>query len=167
MAPITRVLLVANRTASDRPLADAVRDRARQGPARFHLLVPAAPSGLHRIVDPEVAEARLDAALDVLTAAAGTPVTGHAGDADPLAAVSDALHLDGYDEVILSTLPWRLSRWLHIDLPHKVRALGVPVRHVGARAPVVSEAPVALGSIVPAAATGRDDRTGSDLAAAV
>jgi len=52
------------------------------------------------------------------------------GDANPLAAVSDALHLQGFDEIVLSTLPWRLSRWLRIDLPSKIRGLGLPVHHV-------------------------------------
>jgi hypothetical protein len=53
--PTTRVLLVANRTATDPPLIDAVRRRARRGPVSFHLVVPATPQGLHRVVDPEVA----------------------------------------------------------------------------------------------------------------
>jgi hypothetical protein len=57
-------------------------------------------------------------------------VTGHIGDAEPLAAVSDALHQRGFDEIIISTLPWRLSRWLRVDLPSKIRDLGVPVHHV-------------------------------------
>jgi hypothetical protein len=97
--------------------------------------VPATPQGLHRVVDPEVAgiEAageRLRAALTVLSEAAGQPVTGHVGDANALAAVTDALHLRGFDEIILSTLPSRISRWMRIDLPSKIRALGVPVLHV-------------------------------------
>jgi hypothetical protein len=52
------------------------------------------------------------------------------GDANPLAAVADALNLRGFDEIIVSTLPWRLSRWLRVDLPSKLRGLGVPVLHV-------------------------------------
>ena len=97
--------------------------------------LPATPQGLHRVVDPEVAgleaaRLRLAAALPILRDAAGGPVTGHVGDANPLAAVRDALHLEQFDEIILSTLPWRLSRWLHVDLPSKVRALGPPVLHV-------------------------------------
>jgi hypothetical protein len=32
--------------------------------------------------------------------------------------------------VIVSTLPARLSRWLRLDLPRKVRALGVSVTEV-------------------------------------
>jgi hypothetical protein len=97
--------------------------------------VPATPQGLHRVVDPEVAgtevaEQRLAAALPILSDAAGQPVTGDIGDADPLAAVQDALNLQGFDEIILSTLPRRISRWLRVDLPSKVRALGKPVLHV-------------------------------------
>jgi len=52
------------------------------------------------------------------------------GDANPLAAVADALNLEGFDEIVISTLPWRLSRWLRIDLLSKLRGLGVPVQHV-------------------------------------
>jgi len=51
----SRVLIVANRTAATDKLLDAVRQRAQVGPATFHLLVPATPRGLHRLVDPEVA----------------------------------------------------------------------------------------------------------------
>lgn len=130
-----RVLLVANRTATDRPLVEAVRARSQRGPVTFHLVVPATPQGLHRLVDPEVAglaaaHKRLAAALVVLSDAAGGEVTGNVGDANPLAAVADALNLHGFDEIILSTLPKRVSRWLRVDLPSKIRGLGVPVLHV-------------------------------------
>jgi hypothetical protein len=130
-----RVLLVANRTAANLALVHAVRRRARESEAVFHLVVPATPQGLHRVVDPEVAgraaaAERLRAALPALSEAAGGEVTGHVGDANPLAAVSDALNLQGFDEIVISTLPWRVSRWLHIDLLSKLRGLGVPVHHV-------------------------------------
>jgi hypothetical protein len=49
------------------------------------------------------------------------------GVASPLDAVQDALNVHGFDEVILSTLPARVSRWLHLDLPRKIAACGVPV----------------------------------------
>ncbi len=133
--PASRVLLVANRTATNLALVQAVRRRAHEGQVLFHLVVPATPQGLHRVVDPEVAghkaaAERLRGALPLLSEAAGNEVTGHVGDANPLAAVSDALHLRGFDEIVISTLPWRLSRWLHIDLLSKLRGLGVPVQHV-------------------------------------
>jgi hypothetical protein len=135
-----RVLVVANRTATGPQLIEAIQRRARRGPVAFHLVVPATPRGLHRVVDPEVAgvaaaRLRLRSALPALSEAAGQPVTGHVGDPDALAAVQDALHLCGFDEIILSTLPRRLSRWMRLDLPSKVRALGVPVLHVTAAVP--------------------------------
>jgi hypothetical protein len=136
-----RVLIVANRTAATEKLLDAVRRRAQAGPATFHLLVPATPRGLHRVVDPEVAgreeaEAQLELALEHLREATGADVTGHVGDADPMAAISDTLHRQDVDEIIISTLPRRLSRWMRLDLPSKLRGMGTPVTHVEAvRAP--------------------------------
>jgi hypothetical protein len=132
-----RVLLVANRTALMSPLRDAVERRARDGEAVFHLVVPATPQGLHRVVDPEVAgreeaQVQLEAALPALSDAAGSEVTGEVGDADPLAAIQDALAARSVDEIIVSTLPRRLSRWLKLDLPSKARGLGLPVTHVEA-----------------------------------
>jgi hypothetical protein len=137
----SRVLIVANRTAATEPLLNAVRRRADAGDAEFHLLVPATPRGLHRVVDPEVAgrqeaEAQLALALDMLREATGAEVTGHVGDADPMAAIADTLHKREVDEIIISTLPRRLSRWMRLDLPSKARGLGKPLTHVeGVREP--------------------------------
>ena len=36
------------------------------------------------------------------------------------------MNLHGFDEIILSTLPTRVSSWLRLDLPHKVAGLGLP-----------------------------------------
>ena len=52
------------------------------------------------------------------------------GAPDPNTAVNDAVNLRGFDEIILSTLPARLSRWLKLDLPHKVSGTGLPVTTV-------------------------------------
>jgi hypothetical protein len=133
----SRVLLVANRTANTRGLREAVRRLAEQGDARFHLLVPAHPRGLHRVVDPEVAgreeaKARLESALPSLGEAAGRELTGEVGDADPLAAIQDVLGREHVDEILISTLPRRVSRWLRLDLPSKARGLGKPVIHIEA-----------------------------------
>jgi len=129
------VLLVANRTGANASLLEAVRTGGRQGSVAFQLVMPSTPQGLHRAVDPEVAGRqaaveRLARALPLLSEAAGREVTGHVGDANPLAAVASALKLQGFDEMIVSTLPWRLSCWLRVDLPSKLRGLGVPVLHV-------------------------------------
>jgi hypothetical protein len=92
---------------------------------------------MHRYVDPQdadndEAQAVLDRALPMLSEAAGRPVTGSVGDPEPLAAIHDAVNLGSYDEIIISTLPSRVSRWLRLDIVSKTRALGLPVTHVEA-----------------------------------
>ncbi len=145
-----RILVVAHKTAATQPLLDAVRARAALGPCVFTLLVPNATHGLHKVVDPEdqgAAEARavLERALPRLSEAAGAPVEGILGDADPMAAVQDAVNLQGFDEVIVSTLSPRVSRWLKLDLPSKVAGLGLPVATV---TPEDSAADIATPSTV-------------------
>jgi hypothetical protein len=133
-----RVLVVAHRTAATPQLLEAVSARAAAGPAQFTLLVPRVAHGLHRVVDPEDsgdAEAQmvLELALPLLEEAAGAPVEGKIGDPNPNDAIHDAMNIDGYDEIIISTLPARVSRWLHADLPSKLKPLGVPVTTVTAK----------------------------------
>jgi len=130
-----RVLVVAHKTAATQPLLEAVAERAQRGPAKFTLLVPHPAHGLHKVVDPEdqgasEAQTVLDKALPRLSESAGAPVEGLVGDADPVAAVHDAINLHGFDEIIISTLSPRLSRWLRLDLPSKVGGLGLPVTTV-------------------------------------
>ena len=146
-APV-RVLVVANKTAATPALLDAVRERASRGPCTFTLLVPNTAHGLHRVVDPEdqdrsEAETTLELALPLLSEAAGRRVEGLIGDPEPLSAIQDAINLHGFDEIILSTLPTRVSRWLRLDLPHKVAGLGLPVTTVTA-AGREAEAPASL-----------------------
>ncbi len=59
-------------------------------------------------------------------------MTGELGDAEPLMAIHDAVHLGHFDEIIISTLPRRVSRWLKLDLVSKAKGLGLPVTHVEA-----------------------------------
>jgi hypothetical protein len=134
----TRVLVVANRTAATPALLETVRERAGRGPCSFTLLIPNAAHGLHRVVDPEdqgrsEAEETLELAIPLLEKAAGAPVDGLVGDPEPLAAIQDAVNLHGFDEIIISTLPKRFSRWLHLDLPRKAAGLGLPVTTVTAQ----------------------------------
>jgi hypothetical protein len=128
----TRVLVVAHKTAATPALLDAVRERAARGPAVFTLLVPNTAHGLHRVVDPEdqtagEAQQVLELALPLLEDAAGGRVEGIVGDPSPLDAIQDACNTRGFDEVILSTLPARVSKWLKLDLPSKLNGLGLPV----------------------------------------
>ena len=60
---------------------------------------------------------------------------GSVGDSDPTAAVQDACNFGTFDEIIISTLPLRASKWLKLDLPSKAeRATGLPVTHVETKA---------------------------------
>ena len=142
----SRVLVVAHRTAATPALIEVVRERAARGPATFTLLVPNPAHGLHRVVDPEdqedsEAQTVLDLALPLLEDAAGGHVEGMIGDAEPLNAIQDAVNLNGFDEIIISTLPKRVSRWLHIDLPSKANGLGLPVTTVTAKDRASAAAP--------------------------
>jgi hypothetical protein len=133
-----RILVVANKTAATPALLDAVRERASRGPTEFTLLVPNTTHGLHKVVDPEdqsqsEAETTIELALPLLEEAAGGPVDAMIGVPEPLAAIQDAVNLHGFDEIIISTLPTRVSKWLKLDLPHKVAGLGLPVTTITAR----------------------------------
>ena len=132
-----RVLVVAHKTAATPALIEAVRERAERGPATFTLLVPNPAHGLHAVVDPEDLEdnegqAMLELAIPLLEEAAGAPVEGLVGDPSPMNAIQDAINLRGFDEVIISTLPARVSKWLRLDLPSKAAGLGLPVTTVTA-----------------------------------
>jgi hypothetical protein len=132
-----RVLVVANKTAATPGLLEAVRERAARGECEFTLLVPNATHGLHKLVDPEdqgqsEAETTIELALPLLEEACGRPVDAMVGVPEPLAAIQDAVNLHGFDEIILSTLPQRVSRWLKLDLPSKLSGLGLPVTTVTA-----------------------------------
>jgi nucleotide-binding universal stress UspA family protein len=134
MAEQAHVLVVANRTASSAELLDALRERSEQGPARYHLVVPASPRGASWAFDMhsghDAAEHDLEGALERMRAL-GIEVDGEVGDPDPVAAVSDSAYADSYDEVIVSTLPKHVSKWFHLDVAHKVaHTTGLPVKHV-------------------------------------
>jgi hypothetical protein len=144
------ILVVAHKTAATPALLEAIRERASRGPARFHLLVPNPHHATWHpsdIAHPDVSEGEqvLALALPLIEEAAGAPVEGSVSPRhDPMDAVEEALHDGDYDEIILSTLPRAVSSWLHIDLPHRVSHLGLPlttvIAHEGAvrspRAPV-------------------------------
>lgn len=137
MSEPAHVLVVAHQTAATPALLEAIRERARSGPASFHLVVPRQAHGMHKLVDPQDSGDReanevLTTALPLLTEAAGSRVTGAIGDSEPLSAIQDSINLGRFDEILISTLPPRMSRWLRLDLVSKARALGPPVTHVEA-----------------------------------
>jgi hypothetical protein len=136
MGDKARVLVVANRTAESDELLEALVQRGEKGPVEFFLCVPATPRGASWITDMSAGGAKAE---ENLTAAlrrwhdAGIEVEGEIGDSDPLAAAQDAANAHKFDEVIVSTLPKHVSKWLHLDLPHKVaHATGLPTEHITA-----------------------------------
>ena len=144
-----RVLIVAHQTANSPELLAAVKARAAEGPAKFTLVVPSAAPGLHQVVDPEdhgqrAAEDVIRNAIPALEQAAGDTVEAKVGDAIPLDAVQDAVNIDGYDEIIVSTLPLTVSRWLKLDLAHKLEGLGLPVTTVTASKDNATDAPITV-----------------------
>jgi hypothetical protein len=124
-----RILIVAHRSVATPSLVHEVRCRTEAGPCRLALLIPDAS-------DPAVATWTLRRARRMLSAAVGTPVDGIVSEGDdPYAGIAAALRDDEYDEILISTLPEGGSRWLHDDLPTRVKQLGVQVA-------VVTSAPV-------------------------
>ena len=139
-------LVVANHTLGGQELLDAIRDRMARGPAEFWVLVPATPI-VHFVndfnalscafpVDPDllpsaadvrtrdqgVAEAKsnLDTELNRLREL-GATADGAVGDPNPMKAIEKTLAHKRFDEIILSTLPPGISRWLAWDLPSRIR----------------------------------------------
>jgi hypothetical protein len=135
MSTKARVLVVANRTAESPELLDALRARMVQGPCEFTLLVPSTPHGIAWAADMfaggDEAEEHREAFVAELRRE-GLDVAGaKVGDPDPLAAIQDECNFNEYDELIVSTLPLHLSKWLKVDLPRKAKAAtGLPITHV-------------------------------------
>ena len=130
-----RILVVANRTAESPELLEALKKRAGEGACSFTLLVPSTPQGLAWAADIHAGEGSAEdhrrAFVDELREEGLDVSDAKVGDADPLAAIQDECNFAEYDEIIVSTLPLKISKWLHIDLPHKAgHATGLPVTHV-------------------------------------
>jgi hypothetical protein len=139
---MSRVLVVANQTLGGSDLLQSIRDRMTKGPCEFTLLVPATahahrestmdslsrrlattplPGDVRGATEADYDHARrqLDIGIEQLHKV-GAEVDGAVGDANPIKAIEDALSRRKYDEIILSTLPSGISRWLGQDLPHKL-----------------------------------------------
>jgi len=147
---VRRVLVVANRTVGGVELASAIGERLAAGPCAFHLLVPVPPappigiaagfSAMEAGVVPalqgpderEIAMERLRFGLEWMRGL-GADVEGEVGDTDAVRAVKAVTETRAVDEIIISTLPTTISRWLRQDLPHRVeRKFALPVTVVTA-----------------------------------
>jgi hypothetical protein len=133
---MARILVVANKTAESPDLLAALKAKGTEH--EYVLVVPASGGVLEKAADPDAArehtQPHLEAALESLRAE-GLNVEGTIGDPDPVAAVQDAANFSQFDEIIVSTLPLRVSKWIKLDLPSKAeRATGLPVTHVETKA---------------------------------
>jgi len=129
-------LVVANRTLASPALLAAIRERLARGEATFHVVVPATPV-VHRMTwdedeTREAAERRLAGIVGTIRELGGH-ADGEIGAANPVDAVRDAVRGRQVDEILVSTLPEGVSRWLGQDVPSKLRhAVPVPVSVVTA-----------------------------------
>jgi hypothetical protein len=123
----THLLVVANQTVDSPDLATALAERSRQGPIHVTLLAPVLWA------EREEARERLDAACAGLREN-GIESEGLLGDADPVVAVQEVWNPGRFDEVVVSTFATGVSRWMQIDLPHRIAKLtDCTVRHVESR----------------------------------
>ena len=142
----SRVLIIANQTLGGAEMLDRVsRLNTPAGAASFYLLVPATPVGespweggdYRRQAGFEEAGRRLKRGLELI-AELGAEVDGAVGEADPIDAVR-ALFDRGlsFDQIILSTFAAGLSRWLHLDVAHRLgRLTDLPTEHIESEAVV-------------------------------
>jgi GABA permease len=154
---VHQYLVVANQTLGGQELLDAIRERMDRGPAQFWVLVPATPT-THLIsdfgalsaafpLDPSVMPTVADVREEAIALAKsnlstelirlremGATADGAVGDANPMVAIEKTVANQQFDEIILSTLPPGLSRWLALDLPHRLRRkINVPLTVITAR----------------------------------
>jgi GABA permease len=150
---VGKYLVVANQTLGGDQLMAEVRQRAAAGPSSFYVVVPNTrsvdvapasgaplPPGSAGVGVEEqdrratlIAQSRLNQALGQLKAE-GLDARGDLGDSEPLIAIGDALAGAQFDEIIISTLPGGVSRWLGMDLPSRAeRRFKLPVTTITAR----------------------------------
>lgn len=120
-----RHLIVAHRTLGGSHLMDHVRALREGGPCRFHLLVPVEhPMGPWS--DGQVAAAAKRTLQEGLDRFHEERIIadGEIGDANPVYAAAVIVRREGpgaFDSIIVSTLPAGPSRWLHLDVPSRMR----------------------------------------------
>jgi len=147
-----RYLVVANQTLQAAELREELRKRISAGPCSFFVLVPNTkateydPVAAGGVLQPgmwwwatyyarpatdEEATAQARQRLSLMLAGLagmGVPVEGDLGSSSPLEAMEKVLADHQFDEIIVSALPRRVSRWLGADQPHQAeRRFKLPV----------------------------------------
>jgi uncharacterized membrane-anchored protein len=132
-----QVLVVTDDPRPTPALLDAIRGRGLRGPVAFELLVPNPAPAEWNPTHPErhdkVNEAKrvLTEALPAIQDAAGAPVQGDVSIRhDTMDAIEEALRRGDFDEIVLAMVPHGPLAWLHLDLPHRIAHLGLPLTTV-------------------------------------
>jgi phosphopantetheine adenylyltransferase len=137
MSDERNVLVIANETVAGKSLIDALKRRAEQGPLRVTVITPVNQPREGYVVYEDTRRAaagrRLERTLEALREA-GIPASGLVVEADPVAALRDALaQLEPRpDEIVVSTHPRQKSGWLRRNVIERMEraAEGVPLEHV-------------------------------------
>ncbi len=132
---MTRLLAVAHQTAETEEFLEAVRSAAQDDHADVVVLVPATPvkhlTSWTQGESRAIARDRAEAARRLLEESGVKVVEARIGDPDPFDAIIDALNLEDFDRVVISTFPPGISRWLGADLINRLgRSTSVPLTHV-------------------------------------
>lgn len=134
---MARYMIVAHQTAASPELMERLRDiAARDDAARFTLVVPETPVAHLLLEDVQESQAAARAAADqaerVMREARLPLDRVTIGAASPIAAIEDELRTDDdYDAVVISTLRPGASRWLDLDVHHRIEhRLALPIIHV-------------------------------------
>ena len=130
---MTKILVLANETIGGRSLIEKVQERASADVA-YWVVVPRARPRRGNVVYDEAVRDMAQVRVVLMKAFMrenGIKGDGEVGDPDPFLAATDAVHAEGIDEIIVSTLPAETSGWLKRDLPERLReSTGLPVEHV-------------------------------------
>jgi hypothetical protein len=129
------ILVVANETVVSKRLVEEIEGRAKDGPVQVTVVAPVNQPRQGYVVYYDTRKAaarrRLDKTLELLRAE-GIPASGVVVEADPVAALRDAVAQLQPDEVIVSTHPRQKSGWLRRDAVEQMRRVagGLPFEHV-------------------------------------
>jgi hypothetical protein len=134
---LTRVLVVTDHLEPTPALLDAVRRRAEGGPVQVRIIVPNPAAAEWHPLHPE-RHVKAQQALRVLgqtvsvieescdVLAEGCVATAH----DPMDAIEQSLDAERFDEILVAMTPHGLAHRLHLDLPHRLAHLHVPVTEI-------------------------------------
>lgn len=130
-----RILVIANRTCPCPALVDEIARRVGTGDSEVLVVAPALNSRIrHWVSDVDMAIAHAHHRVGLALAGLrkrGISARGEVGDANPLAAIADALATFPASEIVIVTHPPGRSNWLEHRLVERATCrFGVPITHL-------------------------------------